>query len=86
MQTSQSLQLRRGRHVKRGSTGVTRSRGGVSSHLFDARLHVRIGGLCGGGGAVVVVSQVVFELVSPSLRCRLLVFLLLLPLGLGFAP
>lgn len=55
-------------------------------HLFDAVLHVGVGGLCGGGGAVVVVGQALLQLVSLSLCCRLLLLLLLLLLGFRFAP
>lgn len=58
----------------------------TSAYLFDVRLHVWIGGLCRGGGAVVVVSQVVFELVSLDLYCGFFLFLFLLPLGFRFAP
>lgn len=57
-----------------------------SPHLFDAVLHVGVGGLCGGGGAVVVVGQALLQLISLSLYCRLLLLLLLLLLGFGFAP
>ncbi len=58
----------------------------ISVYLFDVCLHIWIGGLCSGGGAVVVVSQVIFKLVSLSLYRWFFLFLFLLPLGFCFAP
>lgn len=46
------------------------------AHLLQERLCVGVGGLCGGGGAVIV-SQRVFQLVILGLSLSLLLLLLL---------
>lgn len=56
----------------------------ISEYLFDACLYIWIGGLCSSGGAVVVVGQAVFKLVSLSLYCRLFLLLFLFPLSFCF--
>lgn len=44
-------------------------------YLFDTGFHVWVGGFCGGGGAVVIVGQVIFAPVSLSLYGEFFLFL-----------
>lgn len=56
----------------------------VPGYLFNVCLHIWIGGLCCGGGAVVIVNQIVFEIISWSLYAWFFLSLFLLLLGFCF--